>query len=636
MSADQLKSAQFRREREASWRDLEAIIEKVQSRGFRRLSGEELQRLPGLYWGAVSSLSVARAISLDRAQLNYLEGLVSRAYIIVYTEKRPVKDLVLGFFAHRFPSAVFHLRRHVLMSALMLALGVVCGMWLTLADESRYMSFVGPEMAQGRTPQASDEYLRDILYSGPEEQEGLSLFASMLFTHNSKVGIFCFCLGIVAGAPVAILLFANGLTLGAMTALYHERGMGWEFLAWVAGHGVTELGAVALCGGAGFAIAQGMLFPRERSRADALAAAGRITAPIVIGSICMFFIAGLLEGYFRQLVTYVPARWGVASVSALFWGWYFFFHGARKKGGSMNSTQSSNLFPITTPEGISIEFSSSTAGDRMAAFLLDLLIIALLIFALGLLFIALVSVIELEVGTVALALTQVAVFLVFNFYFIISEMTYSGTTVGKRRMGLRVIARDGGQLTGEMIVARNLTRDLEIYLPINVLMAPEALFGQEAGLGVAASFVWLLVLLLFPLFNSRRLRLGDLIGGTIVVDQPTADLLPDLATTGSQVPSSGEIARGRFEFDRQHLEHYGIHELQFLEDIFHKHSRGEAPPELLGEIARRIQRRIGWKASQEPGQDEEFLQSFYTAQRAHLEKKLLLGQRKERKSNRQE
>ena len=331
MSSPQLKSAQFRREREASWLELEAIIEKVHRRGFRRLSGEELQKLPGLYWGAVSSLSVARAISLDNAQLKYLEGLVSRAYIIVYTEKRPVKDLVIDFFVNRFPSAVFQLRRQVLLGALLLALGVACGMWLTLADESRYMSFVGPDMAQGRTPNATDEYLRDMLYSSPEEQRGLSLFASTLFTHNAKVGIFCFCLGIVAGAPVAILLFANGLILGAMTALYHDRGMGAEFLAWVAGHGVTELGAVALCGGAGFAIAQAMLFPRDKYRVDALAAAGRATAPVLIGSIFMFFIAGLLEGYFRQLVTYVPARWGVATATAIVWGWYFFVHGARTR-----------------------------------------------------------------------------------------------------------------------------------------------------------------------------------------------------------------------------------------------------------------------------------------------------------------
>ena len=299
----------------------------------------------------------------------------------------------------------------------------------------------------------------------------------------------------------------------------------------------------------------------------------------------------------------------------------------------MNPTQTVNQYLITTPEGISIGFSPSAVGDRLAAFLIDLVVIALALLVVVLLIFGLIAVIDLEVGTVAIALLQVAAFLIFNFYFIFSEISYSGTTIGKRKMGLRVIARDGGQLTGEMIVARNITRDLEIYLPVNVLMAPGALFGQSEGFGVAAGVIWLLVLLLFPLFNKRRLRLGDLIGGTIVVDQPTASLLPDLVTSSSS--ESGEELKSteQFEFERQHLEHYGIHELQFLEDIFHKHSRGEAPPELLSEIARRIQRRIGWPASQSLRNDKEFLRAFYTAQRAHLEKNLLLGKRKERKSS---
>jgi uncharacterized membrane protein SpoIIM required for sporulation len=79
------------------------------------------------------------------------------------------------------------------------------------------------------------------------------------------------------------------------------------------------------------ALAGAMLFPGRRTRARALAAAGRGTAPVVIGAMLMFFIAGLLESYFRQLVTIVEVRWLVAAVTLVFWSWYFLVVGARAR-----------------------------------------------------------------------------------------------------------------------------------------------------------------------------------------------------------------------------------------------------------------------------------------------------------------
>jgi uncharacterized membrane protein SpoIIM required for sporulation len=114
-----------------------------------------------------------------------------------------------------------------------------------------------------------------------------------------------------------------------MTALYSVRGMKWDFVAWVAGHGVTELLAVCLCGAGGFALAGAMLFPGRRTRAAQLAAAGRGSAPLIVGSVVMLFFAAIIEGYIRQLLPDLQLRWGVAAATASFWTWYFLFVGAR-------------------------------------------------------------------------------------------------------------------------------------------------------------------------------------------------------------------------------------------------------------------------------------------------------------------
>ncbi len=87
MASPTLKSFVFRKEREAGWRELEGLISKAQSRGLSALDAEELYRLPILYRGALSSLAVARSISLDKNLLEYLEGLAKRAYVYVYGVK---------------------------------------------------------------------------------------------------------------------------------------------------------------------------------------------------------------------------------------------------------------------------------------------------------------------------------------------------------------------------------------------------------------------------------------------------------------------------------------------------------------------------------------------------------------------
>jgi uncharacterized membrane protein SpoIIM required for sporulation len=316
-----LKSAQFRREREESWRELEALLERVEKSGLQDLTAAELNRLPVLYRGAASSLSVATAISLDRNLLDYLTALVGRAYVCVYGVKRRPADAVIEFFRRAFPGVVRRYFAFVAASMALVALGVLAGYHLTMADPERYYSFVGEGLAQGRDPAASTKELRKVLYSGEEER--LSVFATFLFTHNAKVGMMCFALGFAAGVPVIFLLLETGLMLGAMAALYASRGLGPEFWAWILPHGVTEIGALCLCGAAGMVLGMSVVFPGRHTRLGNLALHGREVALLAAGAVAMFLVAGLIEGIFRQLVQDVAVRWSLAGLTLVFWTWYF-------------------------------------------------------------------------------------------------------------------------------------------------------------------------------------------------------------------------------------------------------------------------------------------------------------------------
>jgi uncharacterized membrane protein SpoIIM required for sporulation len=332
VAAFTLKSAQFRRERERAWRELETLLAEIERQGTRRLSAAELNRLPSLYRSAVSSLSVAQAISLDKNLLDYLTALTGRAYLAVYGPKRGARATLADFFRLHFPRAVRANALFLAAALALLAAGTLTGYRLTRADPESYYSFIPAAEAAGRTPAASTAELRRDLYR-TYPGAPLEAFAAFLFTHNAKIGILCFALGVAAGAPVPFLLFWNGLGLGALAALYASRGLALEFWAWVLPHGVTELTAVALCGAGGLVVARCLLFPGAHTRLENLARRGRQAALLGAGAVAMFLLAGGIEGIFRQLVQQPAVRWGVALSTAALWTWYFLFAGREGTAG---------------------------------------------------------------------------------------------------------------------------------------------------------------------------------------------------------------------------------------------------------------------------------------------------------------
>jgi uncharacterized membrane protein SpoIIM required for sporulation len=200
----------------------------------------------------------------------------------------------------------------------------IAGYFLCHANAEWYYTLMSSDMAEGRLPTSSAEDLRKILYETKVPAGSLlSAFASYLFVHNAGIGLVCFALGFAFGLPTALLLIQNGLMFGAFIALYETHGLGMEIGAWLSVHGTTELLAVSLCGGAGFALARAILFPGAKARMTALAETGRVAGQVALGCVLMFIIAGMLEGYARQLVLVLWARYAIGGLMLLFWALYF-------------------------------------------------------------------------------------------------------------------------------------------------------------------------------------------------------------------------------------------------------------------------------------------------------------------------
>ncbi len=274
---------------------------------------------------------------------------------------------------------------------------------------------------------------------------------------------------------------------------------------------------------------------------------------------------------------------------------------------------------VVTPEGVPIGFAVAAAGDRIAALMLDLLLVILLVLApaIALGWLAARRVVDADLVWAALIL---AVFLTWTFYFPFFELSWQGQTPGKRRVGIRVVEASGGPLRADAVLARNLTREAELLLPSLALIGGASVFPGAPGLARLAALGWLLLFGFLPLFNRDRMRVGDLLAGTVVVRQPRPVLLDDLS---ARAPAAG------IEFTEAQLDVYGIYELQVLEGVL-RHQGGDRAT-VLAAVAARIQEKLGWSGAVAP---EPFLRAFYAALRGRLEARLLLGKRRASKHDR--
>ena len=326
-----MKSVRFRQEREGTWRQLEELISKIEKRGRRALSTEECLALPRLYRATLSSLSVARAISLDANVIRYLEALTLKAYIHVYGSRQRGSEMVRGFFREDWPQAVRDLWKPIALASFVFCLSWLVGHLLVAQNPDWFYTLLGEEMAGGRTPTASKQFLHDVLFDKDGSgKEGLGIFAAYLFDNNATVTLFAFGLGFALGVPTLLLLFMNGAMGGALSAVYAQHGLTTDLYGWLIIHGSTEITAIVLGAAAGLHMGAAVAFPGAHSRLDALRIAGHKAAMVGIGCIIMLLIAGLLEGFARQLVQETWARYAIGISMFLLWMGYFIFGGRRR------------------------------------------------------------------------------------------------------------------------------------------------------------------------------------------------------------------------------------------------------------------------------------------------------------------
>jgi uncharacterized RDD family membrane protein YckC len=271
---------------------------------------------------------------------------------------------------------------------------------------------------------------------------------------------------------------------------------------------------------------------------------------------------------------------------------------------------------LVTPEGAAIRLKLGTAAERAGAFMIDVAIQWAIVLATLFGLMAISSWFGRGGANVAFTFWIVFQFFVRNFYYIFFEMGTKAATLGKRALGLRVAARNGGRLTANAVLARNFSREIEIGLPIQFILMGMGSDSVNAWMSLFG-LLWSGVFLFFPLFNKDKMRVGDLIAGTWVIRAPKTRLMGDITSTTATPERASQFA-----FTPAQVDAYGIHELHVLEDVLR-----ESTAEIKQQVAARIRSKIGWQPVQGES-DIAFLEAYYARLRRRLEQRMLLGERK--------
>jgi uncharacterized membrane protein SpoIIM required for sporulation len=281
----------------AYWDELEAALRKLETEPERRLPLAEIQRLHYLYERCSSDLSRLDTFATEPRLRAYLESLVSRAYSVIHETRARVK-IRWRAAAAAFPRAF---RRHpgaFRMAVGVTLLGCLFG-WFALQVDARnkaiLMPFAGlmvsPAERVAQEERAGEDHLKGVKAS----------FAAQLMTHNTQVTVMALALGVTFGVGTLVLLFYNGVILGAVATDYLVGGQGLFLAGWLLPHGSVEIPAILFGGQAGFILAGALIGWGDRTpRVQRLRAVTPDLVAIVAGAGVLLIWAGIVEAFVSQ------------------------------------------------------------------------------------------------------------------------------------------------------------------------------------------------------------------------------------------------------------------------------------------------------------------------------------------------
>jgi uncharacterized membrane protein SpoIIM required for sporulation len=294
-----LNLERFQAQARPRWKNLESLLGALESRPDRRLNSDEGHQLQELYAQVAADLNRVTHGALAPELRQYLERLVARAYAELYYAP-PTRSEIwqprrwLRIFK-AFPESFRRQFRYFALALLVTVLGCAMGGFAVHYDPASVDVLLPADYLRNPEQRVQEEEKGQARHRNSTQAE--AAFSAQLITHNIQVALLAAALGVTFGIGTALLLFENGILLGAVAVHYTQRGFGLFMTAWLLPHGVFEIPSILIAGQAGFYLARLLLHRREDRN---LRQSMREWLVLVTGLAMMLVWAGVMEAFFSQ------------------------------------------------------------------------------------------------------------------------------------------------------------------------------------------------------------------------------------------------------------------------------------------------------------------------------------------------
>jgi len=327
-------STSWLQKRRPYWARIDELITRSGRTGIRALSHAELQELALLYRQTASDLATIREDASSRNLTHYLNQLLGRAHNLIYLGRRSRKAGIITFYRETFPEVFHDTLPYTFAAFAIFTVLAVAGVIVAVVDPRFQLYILGSAMMD--TIAKHEMWTHSIVSIKPAA-------SSAIMTNNLSVSFSTFALGITAGIGTVWMLAFNGLLFGVVTAACWEAGMTNQLYSFVAPHGVLELPAIFMAGGAGLLLAKGLLFPGTLPRKDSIAHEGGRAVRLVLGIIPMLIVAGTIEGFVSP--SDLPIRLKYTLAAGLFVLLLLYVKRKRRRAPSASGTPAASTSP---------------------------------------------------------------------------------------------------------------------------------------------------------------------------------------------------------------------------------------------------------------------------------------------------
>ncbi|OZU89429.1 hypothetical protein CIL03_06885 [Virgibacillus indicus] len=298
---------QFVKQYREDWKRLEEYAGHLQKKG-RRVTGGDISKFHRLYQKAAQHLSYSQTYYPDEEVTRYLNELVSKSHNLLYKDQVSSFQQVRYFFSTKFIGLLLEQWKFIVIAMLLFLFGGLAAFLSVANDPLHFYSIMPADMAAGVNPEQ--------LGVGHDAIDS-SLISAQIMTNNIQVAILAFASGITFGLLTVFVLAYNGLIVGALAAVFWHAGMSYEFWAYIVPHGMIELTAIFIAGGAGLLMGYKLFVPGPYTRGYQLKENAKRSVQLFLGTIPLFIIAGIIEGFITPSTLSLEMKYVVALVTVV-------------------------------------------------------------------------------------------------------------------------------------------------------------------------------------------------------------------------------------------------------------------------------------------------------------------------------